>query len=143
MTPPNVSLLMIMACFWVTLWLVQRFLIVPLGAVLAERRSRIDGAETSWAAKNEESRSATARLEAEMEDAARAAAQVREAHRRAANDRRQATLGAVRERAEAGLGEALARIDGDAAAARHELRQQAESLARTFASRLIGREVRS
>jgi F0F1-type ATP synthase membrane subunit b/b' len=68
---PNYSLFFIMACFGVTLWLVHRFLIEPVGGVLAERARRIDGAEKEWAAKNEEYLSATRRLEAEIDEAAR------------------------------------------------------------------------
>lgn len=144
MTPPNApTLLMIMVCFWVTLWLVQRYLIGPLGAVLDERRNRIDGAHEQWASKHEEYLSATARLESEMEEAAREAAAVRAELRQQANARRQEVLGAARATADEQLGTALAQLESEAEVARAELRRQAEGLARILASKLIEREVAS
>lgn len=143
MTPPNLSLLMIMACFWVTLWLVQRYLIGPLGAVLEERRGRIEGAEKKWAAKNEEHRSATARLESELEEAARSAAAVREEHCQRANQRRQEVLNQARAAAEEKLDRALGDLDREAEEARTELARHAAALSKALASRLLEREVAS
>jgi F0F1-type ATP synthase membrane subunit b/b' len=77
MTPPNLSLLFVMVCFWVTLWLVNRYLIRPVGTVVGERRRRIDDAQQEWAAKNEEYLAAVARVEEEVSQAARDAAKIR------------------------------------------------------------------
>jgi F0F1-type ATP synthase membrane subunit b/b' len=141
MNPPNLSLVIVMLCFWLTFWLVQRFLLKPVGAVLAERSRRIDGAETEWQAKNREYLEATARLESELEEAARAAAKVRNDHRQQALDRRQAALDGARRVAEGRLDEATAALDAEAGTARGELRARARDLAGLFASRLLGREV--
>jgi F-type H+-transporting ATPase subunit b len=143
MTPPNLSLLLIMICFWCTMWLVHRFLIKPVGAVLEERRSRVSQATQGWETTHQEYLAATARLEAEIQNAAREAARVRAEHRQQALDRRQQTLDRAREEADDRLGAALIALDGEATAARSELQARAGELARLFATRLLGREVAS
>ncbi len=142
MTLPNLSLFLIMACFWVTLWLVQRFLISPLGAVLKERREQIEGAEEKWTSKNEEFLSATSRLEAEMEEAAREAASIRNDFLQQAMSERQETLTQARSQADKKLDGALAELDHEAEAARKDLRQYAANLAQLLASRLLDRQVK-
>jgi len=141
MNPPNASLFLIMICFWVTFWLVQRFLIGPVGRVLAERKARIDKAESTWASKNEEFLSATSRLEAEMEDAARDAARVRAELRHKALDERQQRLTTAREEADQKLKDVIADLAQDADAARVELRRRARELAGILATQLLHREV--
>jgi len=143
MTPPNVSLIFIMVCFWLTMWLVYRFLIVPVGRVLAERARRIDDAAAKWEATNEDYLSATQRLEREMEEAAREAARVRNEHRQQALAERQQTLETARSQADERLREALGTLDADAEQAREELRRRARELAQLFAGQLLGREVSS
>jgi F0F1-type ATP synthase membrane subunit b/b' len=141
MQPPNFSLVIVMVCFWLTFWLIQKFLLKPVGAVLAERRGRIEGAENEWQSKHQEYLDETARLEAELGDAAKAAAAVRHGLQQAALDRRQATLDAARHAADGKLDEAMAVLDDEAAKARTDLKAQAGELARLFASQLLGREV--
>lgn len=143
MTPPDGSLILIMICFWVAFWLVQRFLIAPIQAVLAERRGRVVSAEREWEGKNQEYLSATARLQSELEEAARQAARVRAEHRQQAQTARQVSLDAARGEAEQRLEVALGELGHDADAARGELRRRAEALAASFAERLLGRELAS
>ncbi len=141
MTPPNLSMLFIMVCFWVAYWLVKRYLIGPVGRVVDERTRRIDGAEAQYTAKHEESLAATARIEAELEDAAREAGRIRAAHRQQAMESRQERLDAARRTADARLGEAIESLDREADGARDELRRRAAELARLLAGRLLEREV--
>jgi F0F1-type ATP synthase membrane subunit b/b' len=143
MTPPNLSLLLIMICFWLTMWLVYRFLIRPIGAVLADRQGRIDTAANSWQSTHDEYLSATDRLELEMQEAARAAARVRADFRQRAQDERQKALDEARASADHQLRVALDELDGDASAARTELRGRADTLAALFATQLLGRKVSS
>jgi F-type H+-transporting ATPase subunit b len=143
MTPPNLSLFLIMICFWLTMWLVYRYLIVPLGQVVAERQGRIDDAQGEWETTHTEYLEATARLEQQIEEAVREAARVRATHRQAALDERQKTLDAARDSADRGLQQTLAELDADASAARTELGERARDLARLFASQLLEREVAS
>jgi F0F1-type ATP synthase membrane subunit b/b' len=141
MQPPNFSLVIVMVCFWLTFWLVQKFLLKPVGAVLAERNRRVEGAEAEWQSKHQEYLDETARLESELETAAKAAAKVRTDHQQQALDRRQATLDTARQMANGRLDEAMEALNTDAAAARADLQSRARELARVFASQLLGREV--
>ncbi len=142
MTPPNLSIVLIMVCFWVTLWLVNRFLIRPVNTVLDQRYDRIDGAQKVWTAKNEELLSATTRIEDQLIEAAHAAAKTRETHRARAQQEKQQHLDTARNDAEEQLALALKRLSQEAEKARTDLRERAEGLARDFAQRLLGREVR-
>jgi F0F1-type ATP synthase membrane subunit b/b' len=143
MTPPNLSLIFIMVCFWVTLWIVSRFLIRPVGEVISERGRRIDGAQQEWSAKNEEYLAAVARVEEEVAAAAKEAARIRASARQRAMDDRQATLEAARARADERLADVLETLDQETDAARTDLRSRAEELARLLAGRLLGRELAS
>ena len=141
MTPPNISIVLIMLCFWVTLWLVNRFLIRPVNTVLEQRHERIDGAEKAWTAKSGELLSATDRIESELIEAAKAAAKTRETYRTDAYQKKQQHLDTARKEAEKKLESALEGLGRDAEKARGELREQAESLSRALVQRLLGREV--
>ncbi|MEJ2187805.1 MAG: ATP synthase F0 subunit B [Acidobacteriota bacterium] len=143
MTPPNVSLILVMVCFWATLWLVQRYLIRPVGATLAERQNRVASAEEEWSARNEEHLAAIARIESEIDEAAREAGQVRATLRQEAMDARQTAIETAKARAEARLVEAVDELDRNAEEARGELRNAARKLAHMLAERLLAREVRS
>jgi F0F1-type ATP synthase membrane subunit b/b' len=141
MTPPNLSLILVMVCFWVTFWLAHKLIIKPVGDVVRERNRRIDSAESAWASKHEEYLSATSRLEHEMDEAARAAGRIRTEYRNQATEERQQQLAAAREKADARLAEAMDALGSDAEAARADLRRRAEELARILASQLLQREV--
>jgi F0F1-type ATP synthase membrane subunit b/b' len=130
-----------MICFWISFFLILKFLLRPVGAVLAERRGRIESAEAEWQAKHQEYLDETARLESELEEAAKAAANTRNGLKQEAMDRRQAILDTARQKADGKLDEAMATLDSEAATARADLEARARELARAFASQLLGREV--
>jgi F-type H+-transporting ATPase subunit b len=125
------------------MWLVYRYLITPVGQVLAERQRRLDESQATWDATNADYLAATERLERELEKAARSAAEVRNEHRQQALDGRQQKLEAARGEADQRLGQALGELDEAATVARTDLRDRARELAALFASQLLGREVRS
>ncbi len=141
MNPPNASLLLVMACFWAAYFVIDRFLLRPVGEVMAERQRRVEEAEATWSAKREEYRSATARLEAELDEAAREAARRREALRAEAERERSERLEAARAEASARLERALEELARDAETARTALREEAGRLAALMASKVLGREV--
>jgi F0F1-type ATP synthase membrane subunit b/b' len=116
-------------------------LLKPVGAVLAQRNERIEGAETEWQSKHQEYLDTTAHLESELEEAARGAAKVRNDLRQEALDRRQATLESAREQADGKLDDAMSVLENEANAARVDLESRARELARVFAGQLLGREV--
>ena len=132
-----------MICFWITMWLVYRYLIQPIGGVLADRKSRIDGAADRWEATHQQFLDATARLERETEEAAREAGRVRAEYRQQALDRRQQTLEEARSVAEAKLAAALEELEAATTTARQDLSTRARELARLFAARLLDRKVTS
>lgn len=141
MSPPDLSLILIMVCFWATLWIVHRFLIRPVGTVMGERRRRIDDAQQEWSAKNEEYLAAVSRVEEEVAAAARDAAGIRAGARQRAMDERQSALDQAQERADERLRNVLETLESDSEVARAELRRRSEELARLLASRLLGREL--
>lgn len=141
MSPPDLSLILIMVCFWATLWIVHRFLIRPVGTVMGERRRRIDDAQQEWSAKNEEYLAAVSRVEEEVSAAARDAAGIRASARQGAMDERQSALDQAQARADERLLSVLDTLEKDSEVARAALRNQAEELARLLASRLLGREL--
>jgi F0F1-type ATP synthase membrane subunit b/b' len=141
MTPPNLSLILVMVCFWVTLWIVYRFLIRPVGAVIGERQRRIDDAQQEWSAKNEEYLAAIARVEDEVAEAAKDAARIRAEARQQAMDERQTALDGARATADERLASVLVTLDTESEMARADLRSRAEQLARMLAGRLLGREL--
>jgi F0F1-type ATP synthase membrane subunit b/b' len=141
MQPPNLSLVIVMICFWISFFLIQKFLLKPVGAVLTERRRRIEGAEAEWQSKHQEYLDETARLETELEEAAKAAAKSRNDLRQQALERRQARLETARAKADGTLDQAMAELDSEAASARTELETRARELAALYASQLLGREV--
>lgn len=141
MSPPDLSLILIMVCFWATLWIVHRFLIRPVGTVMGERSRRIDDAQQEWSAKNEEYLAAVSRVEEEVSSAARESAKIRADARQHAMDARQSALDQARARADERLLGVLNTLEKDAEAARSDLRGRAEELARLLASRLLGREL--
>lgn len=142
MTPPNLSLLMIMICFWLTLWLVNRYLILPVQAVLDERASKIDVANQDWLEQQESLQAATKRLEQELSDAARQAAAFRAEKRKESLSAREARMVAARKKADEKLSGVVAKLAEEAENVRKDLRTQSETLAGELAGRLLGREIR-
>lgn len=139
----DLSLILVMVCFWMTLWLVQRFLIRPVGAVIDDRRRRIDGAQQEWTARNEEYLGAIAEVENELVSAAKESARVRNEARERAMANRQVALERARADADERLGSVLDTLGKEADTARADLRRRAEELARLLAGRLLGREMSS
>jgi len=131
---PNLSLLLVMACFWLVYLVVSTQLVGPLGRLLAERERRVrearDGHERARAALAD----AVARCERDLASAAAEGQKARAALRAAGETARRAQLQ-----------QRLARLDAELAdvarVARAALRERASGLARDLASRLIGRSV--
>ncbi len=143
MSTPNLSLLLIMICFWAAYWVVNHFLIAPVTAVVAERERRLGQAEAAWQQRRDEYLAATRRLEAESERAAREAARRRAELRQEALAARQERLERAQAEAAKRLEEALDELARVSDQARAELRQRATELARLLASHLLEREVAS
>jgi F0F1-type ATP synthase membrane subunit b/b' len=139
--PPNLSLLLIMACFWMVFFLVWTQLVKPLGVVLDERDKRVREAKNALADVQERFSAAVARCERELAVGASEAAKERAALRAAGETARRARLDAAREQAQERLAKLATEIGQASGAARAELRTSAQALARELAERLVGRRL--
>lgn len=134
-------MLLIMICFWISYWLISRFLLRPVGGVLQERQRRLDDAESAWHGKKEELASATEELERELGAAARRAADRRAECRAEADAEAARRMEQVRGEADEKLGEALKNLDQETARARQALREEADRLAEMMVSKVLDREL--
>lgn len=141
MTPPNLSLVAIMVCFWIAYWVIQKLLLQPVSRVTAERQRRLDDAESVWAAKSDAYSRAIEKLQHRMENAAREASRHRTAARESALAERQERLDRAHAAAQERLDGALKELEHEAAAASRELEGSARELAQLLASHLLEREI--
>lgn len=140
---PNLSLLLIMACFWAVFFLVSSQLVKPLGALLEERKRIVrEGAELLGAAQNE-ARQALARCEQQLTEAAVEGQRERLAQRQQGEAARRARLDAAREEGHQRLAQLAAELDQVSREARSHLRDRSRELALDLASRLLGRRLAS
>jgi F-type H+-transporting ATPase subunit b len=138
---PDLSLILVVIIFWATYAVLKRFLLAPLGAVLAERERRVDAARAASEAALERQREVAADLDRRLTEARREALIHRESVRASAGERRQALLEAARERARATVLEAQGKLDREALAAREQLGTEAKAIAIEIASYALGRKV--
>ena len=141
LAPPNFSLLLVMACFWLVFILVSTQFVKPLGALLDERERRDRDAREQLGSARQTLDEALARCERELAQAASEAQKDRAALRAAGEVSRRARLESARNQAQ----EHLARLDGElrhaTEEARGRLRESTVGLAGELASRLAGRNL--
>ena len=89
---PDLSLVLIAILFWATYLVLKRYLLKPLGAILAERERRVDDARRAFETALERQREVAADLDRRLTEARREALAHRDAARAAAGERRQALL---------------------------------------------------
>lgn len=139
LAPPDLSLLLIMACFWVVYWLVSSQLVRPLGALLDERSRRADEARRVLT----DAQTALAETLAWYEEQL-AAVTAEEQRRRTAlrsegEAARRARLEAAREAGQHRLAQLGEELQAAGELARRQLQEQAPTLARELAERILGR----
>ena len=140
-TAPNLSLLLIMACFWLVYLLVSTQFVKPLGAIMDRREAEARTARDAAASARERLDEAVARCERELAQAAGEGQRARAALRADGEAARRARLDAARRQGQerlAALGGELAQVSE---ASRAALRAQSAGLARTLAERLLGRRI--
>lgn len=142
-TPPNLSLLLIMACFWLVYWLIATQLVRPLGRVLDERARRISETRDRLAAVEARLAEAMTRCERDLGVAAGEAQKERAAQRAAGEAARRARLEAARTEGHQRLAALAAELDAASRDARTQLRERGTGLARDLAERLLGRRLAS
>jgi F-type H+-transporting ATPase subunit b len=141
--PPNLSLLLIMACFWLIYFIVKSQFITPLGAVLDERERRRREAGAEIEAARQAFDDTMARCEKDLALAAAAAQKHRADLRAEGEAARRSRLDAARAAGQERLARLTDELRAAADAARGELRTRAQALARELAERLLGRRLAS
>jgi F0F1-type ATP synthase membrane subunit b/b' len=138
---PDLSLLLVVIIFWATYLVLRKYLLSPLGAVLAGREQRVDSARAAAEAALERQREVAADLDRRLTEARREALAHREAARAAAGERRQALLEEAREKSRLVAAEAQASLEREVLSARQQLGAEAKAIAGEIASYALGRKV--
>jgi F0F1-type ATP synthase membrane subunit b/b' len=138
---PNLSLLLIMACFWAVFLLVTTQLVRPLGALLDERERQVREAREQHETARQTVADAIARCERELAAGSAEAGKQRAALRAQGESARRAALEAARAQAQERLALFGNELEQAARDARASLRERSAELARELASRLLGRRV--
>ena len=138
---PDLSLLLVLAVFWATYFVLRAFVFKPLGAILDEREKRALSSAASLASVLEREKDTLADVDRRLTEARREAVAEREKLRAAMAAKRQAALEGARDEARRIASEAQAKLEREVAAAREELRTSAEATASEIASMALGRKV--
>ena len=140
--PPNFRVLIIEATIFVVLWIVlSRLWFGPAMRVIHERNARSAGAVEKARAIQAEAEALRARHAAAIEEARADAHHDMEEIIRAAQAEQRKVIGDARDEAHRVLTDARGKIAEEVAAARQELRAQAESIAKEVARKVLGRTV--
>jgi F-type H+-transporting ATPase subunit b len=138
---PDLSLLAVMAIFIATYFVVSRFLVRPIMAVIESREHETQGALEVYEAAMARFNEATAKMEERLHVAKREAGDVRERFRAEAAAHRNSLLEKTNAEAETLVSAADTQLTHDVAAARETIVRDSESLARLAAERILGRPV--
>lgn len=141
-TPPDLSLVFIMLCFWAVFFVVSSQIVTPLGRILDERENlsraagqRLDGARQALQA-------AMTQSERELAGASAEATRERASLRAQGEANRRARLDAARERSQQTLARLGQDLEQASAEARSGLRANTQQLAHELAGHLLGRDLR-
>ncbi len=143
MSPPNLSLILIMACFWLVYLLVRTQFLKPVGALLDQRESQIRTARDTFAQAKEQLGEAIARCERDLAQAAGEGQKVRATLRSEGESVRRARLEAARQQGQARLATLSGELTTVTDEARAVLRARSAELARSLAERLLERRIAS
>jgi F0F1-type ATP synthase membrane subunit b/b' len=138
---PDLSLVVVVALFWATYWVLRQSLFKPVGSILEEREKASASATEALAKALEGQKETLAGIDRRLTESRREAMIEKDAVRAAANARRQELLDAAREKARAAAADAQRGLDAEVATAREQLRGEAHSLATEIASRTLGRQI--
>ena len=135
------TLLLQFANFMILLIVLNVLLFKPLRAVLAARKTTIDGDLARARATEAQIQTQVAEYEAKLQEARQRGGQERTALRQAAVAEEARLLGAANEAASRRLQELKGQVADEAATARQSLRSETEVLARQIAGKVLGRSV--
>lgn len=138
---PDLSLVAVMVIFWINYFVVKRFFLVPINAVIEEREHEAKTAERLHEEALAKFNDATAKMEEQLHIAKREAGTVREQYRGEAASYRNDVVTRTTNEAKSVVAEAASRLERDVKEARDTIVREAESLARLAAERILGRAV--
>ena len=138
---PDLSLLLAVALFWATYWVLRQTVFKPLGSILDEREKTGAAATEALATALDGQKESLAEIDRRLTEARREAMATKEAARAAAAARRTELLDEARHKARQKAAEAQRELDSDVAAAREQLRRDARALAAEIATRALGRRI--
>jgi F0F1-type ATP synthase membrane subunit b/b' len=138
---PNLSLLFVMACFWLVYLLVSSQFVKPLGAVLDEREKRSREARAAFDQAEQALTAAIEKCERQLAAAAAEGQKERTLLRAAGEATRRARLDEARDQTQQHIVELKRQLAGASDQARAQLRSRTGQLARELASRVLGRSV--
>lgn len=137
----NVTVLIQAINFLILIFLLSKFLFKPLAAFLADRSAGIQKSLAEAKAAHEAAAQAQADYRAQMREAQREIAAIREQGQREVEAERQRLLQASRAEAERLVAQAKAEIEAETKRAKASLRDEAAGIAVAVAERLLGRSV--
>ena len=137
---PNVSMVLILAIFFATLWVLNRFLFAPVSAILDERQSEAETAARALAQGEAEFRSAVERIEAQLSLARREALKIREENRAEGHRVREREVEAAKKEAADRLNAAAEELALRARQAREELPGRIASIVSMLVEKILGRK---
>ena len=137
----DATILVQIALIVVLLVFLKPLLFDPLMKLFEEREKKIDGAKLQARRMDEKSATALGEYEEAMAKARASAGGERERLKAEGTAHEAEILEAVRKKTETSMEEGRRKIEVDLAAARAELKRDAEALARDVATRILGREV--
>lgn len=140
---PNLSLLLIMACFWLVYLLVSTQFLKPVGALLDEREKRVRSAREAFDAAKKQLDEAIAGCERELAQAAAEGQKARAGLRAEGEATRRARLDAARQQGQERLAVLSGELDKATEEARAALRARSGEVARSLVERLLERRVAS
>jgi F-type H+-transporting ATPase subunit b len=137
---PNVSMLLILAIFFATLWVLNRFLFGPVTAILDERASEAETAARSLSDAEAKFRAAAEKIENELSLARREALKIREENRAEGHRQRDVEVDAAKKEAADRLHAASEDLALRARQAREELPGRISSIVSTLVEKILGRK---
>jgi len=135
--PPDITFLVQLVSFFILLWILNRLLFAPFGAVLAERTEQTEGASKAAAADRTRAESLSRGIEEGLAESRRQAMTEAEAIRREAREKETAIFNAAKQDAAARLSSLRTGIDKERAEAERVLRDDAKTLAKAMVDAVL------
>jgi F0F1-type ATP synthase membrane subunit b/b' len=138
---PNVSMLLILAIFFAVLWLLNRFIFRPVGAILDERERDSTTASQTYAEALAEFQAAADKIEADLSLARREALKLREERRAEGMHLRSGKIEQVKAETAEKLSGASADLEQHSRKIVADLPVRVAALAQLLAEKILGRKV--